>query len=45
MPSAERLYERRGWERVGVVEEHALTPDGRLAPTTVFTKRLTPRSD
>jgi acetyltransferase len=37
---AEGLYERRGWERVGVVEEHALTPDGKLAPTTIFTKRL-----
>jgi len=37
---AEGLYERRGWERVGVVEDHALTPDGKLAPTTIFTKRL-----
>ncbi len=37
---AERLYERRGWERVGVVPDHALTPDGRLASTTFFTKRL-----
>lgn len=37
---AEGLYERRGWERVGVVEDHALTPDGKLAPTTILTKRL-----
>jgi acetyltransferase len=37
---AEGLYERRGWTRVGVVDDHALTPDGRLAPTTILTKRL-----
>jgi GNAT superfamily N-acetyltransferase len=37
---AEGLYERRGWRRIGVVDDHALTPDGRLAPTTFFTKRL-----
>ena len=38
--AAEGLYERRGWSRVGVVEDHALTPDGRLAPTTILTRRL-----
>ncbi len=37
---AEGLYERLGWTRVGVVEDHARTPDGRLAPTTILTKRL-----
>ncbi|HXG76238.1 MAG TPA: GNAT family N-acetyltransferase [Gaiellaceae bacterium] len=37
---AERLYERLGWERVGVVPDYALYPDGRLCSTTFFTKRL-----
>ena len=33
---AERLYERLGWERVGVIPNYALLPDGGLAGTTVF---------
>ncbi|NJC73167.1 GNAT family N-acetyltransferase [Planosporangium thailandense] len=37
---AERLYERLGWQRVGVVDDYAATPDGRLDPTTIMTKRL-----
>jgi GNAT superfamily N-acetyltransferase len=37
---AEGLDERRGWIRVGVVDDHALSPDGRLAPTPILTKRL-----
>lgn len=37
---AERLYLRWGWRPVGIVDDHAATPDGRLAPTTIMTKRL-----
>ena len=37
---AERLYERPGWTRVGVIPDYALYPDGRLCDTTVFYKRL-----
>jgi len=37
---AERLYERLGWTRVGVIPNYALDPDGRLCDTTVFFKEL-----
>ena len=37
---AERLYERFGWTRVGVVPGYALMPDGRPCDTTFFYKRL-----
>ncbi|MEO6714808.1 MAG: GNAT family N-acetyltransferase [Mycobacteriales bacterium] len=37
---AERLYEKWGWQRLGVLEDHAYSPDGRLAPTTFMSKRL-----
>jgi ribosomal protein S18 acetylase RimI-like enzyme len=37
---AERLYERLGWTRVGVIPNYALYPDGRLCDTTVFYKAL-----
>jgi GNAT superfamily N-acetyltransferase len=37
---AESLYERLGWQRVGVIEDYATTPDGRLAPTTIMAKHL-----
>jgi len=37
---AERLYERRGWVKVGVIPNFALYPDGRYCPTTVFYKEL-----
>jgi GNAT superfamily N-acetyltransferase len=40
--SAERLYERLGWQRVGVVPDYALLPDGRLCATTFFYKRVAP---
>lgn len=33
---AERLYERLGWTRVGVVPGYALMPDGALCDTTIF---------
>ena len=38
--TAERLYERLGWQRVGVIPNYALYPDGRLCATTVFYKQL-----
>jgi len=37
---AARLYERAGWEKVGDIPAYALMPDGEVAPTTVYTKRL-----
>jgi GNAT superfamily N-acetyltransferase len=38
--AAERLYERMGWARVGVIPNYALYPDGRACATTVFYKAL-----
>jgi GNAT superfamily N-acetyltransferase len=38
--SAERLYERFGWIRVGVVPGFALMPDGAPCDTTFFYRRL-----
>jgi len=38
--SAERLYQRLGWTRLGVIPNYALYPDGRLCATTVFYKEL-----
>ncbi len=37
---AERLYERLGWNKVGVIPNYALYPDGRWCDTTVFYKQL-----
>jgi GNAT superfamily N-acetyltransferase len=37
---AERLYERMGWTKVGVIPNYALYPDGRPCDTTVFYKLL-----
>jgi GNAT superfamily N-acetyltransferase len=37
---AERLYERLGWTRVGVIPDYALYPDGRPCATTIFWKML-----
>jgi len=39
---AEGFYARRGWQRVGVIEDYAARTDGQLAATTVMSKRLTP---
>jgi len=36
--AGERLYERLGWTRVGVIPNYALFPDGRFCDTTVFWK-------
>jgi GNAT superfamily N-acetyltransferase len=38
---AERLYERGGWQRVGVVPKYALMPDGPFCSTVFFYKELT----
>lgn len=37
---AERLYQRAGWQRVGVVPNYALMPDGTFCSTTYFHKQL-----
>lgn len=37
---AERLYERSGWTRVGVIPNYALNPDGTLCDTTYFYKAV-----
>ena len=37
---AERLYERRGWRRCGVIPGYALLPQGGLCDTTVFYRSL-----
>ena len=41
---AERLYVRLGWQRVGVIPDYALWPDGGLVDTIVFYKDLTIRA-
>jgi GNAT superfamily N-acetyltransferase len=40
---AERLYERGGWQRVGVVPHFALMPDGAPCATVFYYKDLTVR--
>ncbi len=37
---AERLYQRAGWQRVGVVPHYALMPSGGPCATTFFYKQL-----
>jgi GNAT superfamily N-acetyltransferase len=37
---AERLYQRLGWQRVGVVPRYALMPTGELCGTTFFYKHV-----
>jgi GNAT superfamily N-acetyltransferase len=37
---AERLYATSGWQRVGVIPDYALYPDGRPCDTVVFYKKL-----
>jgi GNAT superfamily N-acetyltransferase len=38
--TADRLYTRLGWVRVGEVPEYALMPDGTPCPTTFFYRKL-----
>jgi GNAT superfamily N-acetyltransferase len=40
---AARVYERGGWERVGVIPDYALLPNGGLCATTVYYRNLMPR--
>jgi GNAT superfamily N-acetyltransferase len=40
--SAERMYTRLGWTRVGVIPRYALFPDGTWCDTTIFWKEITP---
>ncbi|MBJ7610032.1 MAG: GNAT family N-acetyltransferase [Candidatus Dormibacteraeota bacterium] len=42
--AAERLYERLGWTKTGVIPSYALYPDGRPCDTTVFWKQLPAQS-
>jgi GNAT superfamily N-acetyltransferase len=37
---AERLYERMGWVRVGLIPNYALLPQGGLCATTVYYREL-----
>ena len=37
---AEQLYQRMGWQRVGVVPDYALWPDGRMCATTYYCKAI-----
>lgn len=37
---AERLYERGGWIKVGVIPDFALMPDGAFCDTIVYYRRL-----
>lgn len=37
---AERLYERGGWTKVGVIPDYALMPDGAFCDTIVYYRRL-----
>jgi GNAT superfamily N-acetyltransferase len=39
--NGERLYQRLGWQRVGVIPGYALLPRGGLVGTTVFYRELT----
>ena len=38
--SAERLYEREGWRRVGTIPDYALLPEGGPCATVIYYKRL-----
>jgi hypothetical protein len=38
---AERLYQRLGWQPVGVIPDYALPPAGGKVDTTIFYKQLT----
>ena len=38
--SAERLYQRMGWTRAGVIPKYAMYPDGTWCDTVIFWKQL-----
>ncbi|NTJ65016.1 GNAT family N-acetyltransferase [Agrobacterium rhizogenes] len=37
---AEAIYPRLGWQRVGVVPDYAMWPEGGFCDTTIFYKRI-----
>lgn len=37
---AEKIYPRFGWERVGVIPDYAMWPEGGFCGTTLFYKRV-----
>jgi ribosomal protein S18 acetylase RimI-like enzyme len=39
---AKRLYERRGWQRVGAIPDYALLPQGGFCDTVYYYKRVSP---
>lgn len=39
---AERLYDRLGWTRLGIMPNHAMMPDGVWSDTTFFYRHLAP---
>jgi GNAT superfamily N-acetyltransferase len=40
--SAERMYTRLGWTKVGVIPKYALFPDGTWSDATIFWKEIVP---
>ncbi|WP_275787300.1 GNAT family N-acetyltransferase [Pararhizobium gei] len=42
---AEAIYERFGWQRVGVIPQYAMMPDGSYCGSTFFYKSLTPAGE
>jgi GNAT superfamily N-acetyltransferase len=40
---AERLYQRLGWQRVGIIPNYALLPKGGFCSTTVFYREVSDR--
>jgi ribosomal protein S18 acetylase RimI-like enzyme len=40
--TAARLYDRLGWQRIGVIPRYALWPGGGFCDTTIFAKELGP---
>jgi len=38
---AEKIYPRFGWERVGVIPDYAMWPEGGFGATTLFYERVT----
>ncbi|WP_320170234.1 GNAT family N-acetyltransferase [Maridesulfovibrio sp.] len=38
--SAEKLYEKLGWQKAGVIPDYACSPNGKLHGTTLFFKHV-----
>jgi GNAT superfamily N-acetyltransferase len=38
--SAERLYARRGWQRLGTIPDYAMWPQGGFCDTIIFWKKI-----